>query len=124
MEQTIILLFALIFVGIITSRYKNGAFIRWHPEKPKIVFFPKYEIDLGLYNIDIKDKLRSNGFVPSTENPNLWKRGNLLGDFSINKILLHAEILNGGNTLRIYCPNFIFFDTGDTWGLINELLCK
>ncbi len=113
----IVIVIALIAMGLI---YRLMPFKKLSNDKPAAVFFPKYVWDVSDF-----EKLEQNLMVAGfkKKRTKLYRRGNILGDFSSKLILLHISINTNKNQAKLYgaSPFGIAFDTGDLWEIARKL---
>ena len=116
------LIIGVIFWLLSLLKYKYGKFIPWKESQPRFVFFPKYEAKYNGTGEQIKSELVKLGFAESVTDSNLFIRGKVYGDFSANKIRLNILLNPDTQSLKLFCPSMILFDTGDLWKLTRSIL--
>ena len=122
MDIVIPLIIGVSFWGLSFLKYKYGKFKEWDDSQPKLVFFPKYQSKYYVSDEHLKSRLTRLGFRASDTNSNLYTRGKIYGDFSLNKIRLNLQVVPEQQTLKLFCPSLILFDTGDMWKLTKHII--
>ena len=122
MDVVIPLTIGIIFWFLSLFKYKYGNFISWNESQPRFVLFLKYEAKYSGSNEQLRSDLVNLGFSESDSDSNLFKRGKIYGDFSANKIRLNILVDPTTQSLKLFCPSMILFDTGDLWKLTKSIV--
>ena len=124
MTSTVIpsVLIGTVAIAASALAYRRAPFRTHRPAKPSFVFFPKYEAAFGCSSDALRQALLSLGFKPGDPKKDTIDRGKWYGDFSLKLAWLRAEVDAERQRLRLYAPFLIFFDTGDTWQLTQEIV--
>ena len=122
MDAALPLVIGVIFWFLILFKYKYGNFISWQEPQPRFVLCPKYEAKYSGTDEELKSHLLSLGFSESSTDSNLFIRGKIYGDFSANKIHLNILVDPASQSLKLFCPSMILFDTGDLWKLTQSIV--
>ena len=103
--------------------YRRSRFHPFGPGRPKLVFHPKYEVRFDTSLENLRKALSEMGFAPITDDQLVYGRGKWWGDLSIRSAKIRAEIDAAQGTFKLYAPYLgMFFDTGDLWGVADEIL--
>ncbi|MEQ8326924.1 MAG: hypothetical protein RH951_07180 [Parvibaculum sp.] len=112
----------VVVTAAITIYYRRRSFKSRGLVRPKLDFFPKYEVEFVCSSDAIRQSLVSLKFDPSGEDPDRFSRGRIYGDFSAKAIKWHVQIDPDRSALKVCAQWVILFDTGDTWQLIEDIL--
>jgi len=129
-----IIITAVVVIVLFTLTYKLIPYRDLPDAKPGFALFPKYRtsIDWSPEAPDVpelEEKFVRFGFrvCRSDENGMSFKRGQLLGDFTVKLLKLKCTISapeNGSSSLSLEAGWMIAFDTGDLWTFTSELKQK
>ena len=126
-----ILVPVVIVLAVFTVLYKLIPYRSVGEKKPFFAPLPKYQkiIDTKKSNEDIHSQLKEFGFsqVSASGNITKYKRGSVIGDFSIKLAKLNVSVVRVSDTsvkLTVEAGWFVAFDTGDFWMFLSELSQK